>query len=82
MNAPLIDDMRAEVRRLHARAAHYKMTGEQQLAEDIHFAADKLHIAALAMDIAAAGEREHRTGPAVTIGELARRAISSIVSAA
>lgn len=70
MNAALIDDMRAEARRLHERAAHYAFTGDRQLAEDIVFAADKLTIAALAMDLAAAGERERREGTPRSIGEI------------
>ena len=61
----LIEDMRAECRRLNDRATYYRMCGEHQLSEDLRLAASKLAIAVNALEIAVAGEAEAKEGATV-----------------
>ena len=59
----LIEDMRAEARRLTDRATGYAMCGERQLAGDMRQAANGLLVAINMLEIAQAGERQAQEAP-------------------
>lgn len=58
--AKLIEDMRAEARRMTDIAIQYKQAGQDRLCEDHRRAAEGIYAAVNMMNCAYAGEREAR----------------------